>query len=134
MLNASQQANSNSIEESEETDVAEVSMTASDILEHLFCPRLTYFELYLKIPEHQEKRFKVQKGRTVHEDKMRLDPEYLRKKLGCVEREKAVYLSSKCGIRGIVDEVLFLDDGMLPLLITNTRSTRIGHLGTTSIS
>jgi len=50
------------------------SITASDILEYLFCPRFTYFELYLKIPEHQEKRFKVQKGRTVHEDKMRVNP------------------------------------------------------------
>ncbi|RLB96463.1 MAG: CRISPR-associated protein Cas4 [Deltaproteobacteria bacterium] len=87
------------------------SITASDILEHLFCPRFTYFEMYLKIPEHQEKRFKVQKGRTVHEDKMRMNPDYLRKKLGCVERKKSVYLSSKCGMRGIVDEVLFLDDG-----------------------
>ncbi len=111
MLYPSQQANSNGVEESEETDGAEFSITASNILEYLFCPRFTYFELYLKIPEHQEKRFKVQKGRTVHEDKMRLNPEYLRKKLGCVEREKAVYLSSKCGIRGIVDEVLFLNDG-----------------------
>jgi len=87
------------------------SITASDILEHLFCPRFTYFELYLKIPEHQERRFKVQKGRTIHEDKMRVNPQYLRKKLGCVERKKSVYLSSERGLRGIVDEVLFLDDG-----------------------
>ncbi|MCK4388740.1 MAG: CRISPR-associated protein Cas4 [Desulfobacterales bacterium] len=87
------------------------SITASDILEHLFCPRFTYFELYLKISEHQEKRFKVQKGRTIHEDKIRVNPEYLRKKLGCVERKKSVYLSCKRGLRGIVDEILFLDDG-----------------------
>ena len=90
---------------------AAFSITASDILEHLYCPRFTYFELYLKIPEHQERRFKVQKGRTIHEDKMRVNPEYLRKKLGCVERKKSVYLSSERGLRGIVDEVLFLDDG-----------------------
>jgi CRISPR-associated exonuclease Cas4 len=87
------------------------SITASDILEYLFCPRFTYFEVYLQIPEHQEKRFKVQKGRMVHEDKMRLNPDYLRKKLGCVDRKTAVYLSSERGMRGIVDEVLFLDDG-----------------------
>jgi CRISPR-associated exonuclease Cas4 len=87
------------------------SITASDILEYLFCPRFTYFEVYLQIPEHQEKRFKVQKGRMVHEDRMRLNPDYLRKKLGCVDRKTAVYLSSERGMRGIVDEVLFLDDG-----------------------
>jgi CRISPR-associated exonuclease Cas4 len=86
------------------------SMTASDILEFLFCPRFIYFENYLGIPEHQEKRFKVQKGRIVHEDKKIINPDYLRKKIGCVARRKAVYLSGQ-GMRGIVDEVLFLDDG-----------------------
>jgi CRISPR-associated exonuclease Cas4 len=87
------------------------SITASDILEFLFCPRFTYFQNYLNIPQYEEKRFKVRKGRTVHEDKKSINPDYLRKKLGCVERKKAVYLSSEQGIRGIVDEILFLDDG-----------------------
>ncbi|CAN2040608.1 CRISPR-associated exonuclease Cas4 [Candidatus Magnetomoraceae bacterium gMMP-15] len=87
------------------------SIMATDILEHLFCPRFTYFEKYLLIPEHQEKRFKVQKGRIVHEDKLRVNPDYLRKKQGCIERKKSVYLSSEYGLRGIVDEILFLNDG-----------------------
>ena len=88
-----------------------VSITAWDILEHLFCPQFTYFQSYPQIPQHEEKCFKVQKGRTVHEDKMRVKPEYLRKKFGCIERKKSLYLSSKRGLRGIVDEVLFLGDG-----------------------
>ena len=43
--------------------------------------------------------------------------DYLRKKLGVVSKEQAVYLASpKVRVRGIVDEVLFLDDGtMAPL-------------------
>ncbi len=104
-----------SIEDNEVNDIdngeAAFSVTASDLLEHLFCPRFTYFQSYLHLPQHEEKRFKVQKGRTVHEDKVRVNPEYLRKKLGCVERKKAVYPSSERGLRGIVDEVLFLGDG-----------------------
>jgi len=93
------------------TDQAVFSITASDILEYLYCPRFIYFENYLDIPQHQEKRFKVRKGRDVHDDKQRINPAYLRKKLGCIERESSVYLSSARGIRGIVDEILFLDDG-----------------------
>ena len=93
------------------TDQAVFSITASDILEYLYCPRFIYFENYLDIPQHEEKRFKVQKGRDVHDDKQRINPAYLRKKLGCIERESSVYLSSARGIRGIVDEILFLDDG-----------------------
>jgi len=90
----------------------EFSITASDILEYLFCPRFIYFENYLDIPQHEEKRFKVQKGRSIHEDKMQFNPQYLRKNLGCVERKKSVYLSSATkGIRGIVDEILFMNDG-----------------------
>lgn len=102
-----------------DTDVSEIegdssgfSITASDILEYLFCPRFIYFENYLDIPQHEERRFKVQKGRTIHEDKMRVNPQYLRKKFGCLERRRSVYLSSTIrGIRGIIDEILFLDDG-----------------------
>jgi len=37
------------------------SITASDILEFLYCPRFTYFENYLDIPQHEEKRFKSSK-------------------------------------------------------------------------
>jgi CRISPR-associated exonuclease Cas4 len=87
------------------------SVMASHLLEYLYCPRYTYFEHVLDIPEHQEKRFKVQKGRDVHSRVRKTNPNYLRKKLGVVDKKSDVYLSSPVGIRGIVDEVLFLKDG-----------------------
>jgi CRISPR-associated exonuclease Cas4 len=65
----------------------------------------------LQIPEHQEKRFKVQHGRTIHEEKSKINPDYLPKKLGCLRKESSVYLSSPRGKRGVVDEFLFLNDG-----------------------
>lgn len=89
----------------------EFSITASNLLEYLFCPRFAYFELYLAIPQHEEKRFKVQQGRTVHDEKASLNPDYLRKKIGCIERKTGVYLASEEGLRGVVDEILFLKDG-----------------------
>lgn len=87
------------------------SITASHLLEYLFCPRFTYFEYVLDIPQHEERRFKVVKGRDIHEKARKLNPGYLRKKLGVVDKESDVYLSSPKGIRGIIDEILFLDDG-----------------------
>jgi CRISPR-associated exonuclease Cas4 len=89
----------------------EFSITASNLIEYLFCPRFTYFEIYLAIPQHEEKRFKVEQGRKVHDDKTRFDSDYLRKKIQCVGRKTNVYLASKNGLRGIVDEILFLADG-----------------------
>ena len=87
-------------------------ITISDVLEYLFCPRFIYFMHCLEIPQHQEMRFKVLRGREVHEEKRSVNPHYLRKKIGVVRREQNVFLASKehC-IKGIVDEVLFLDDG-----------------------
>ncbi len=87
------------------------SITASHLLEYLFCPRFTYFEYVLDIPEHQEKRFKVEQGRRIHEKIRKINPGYLRKKLGVKEKKMDVYLASPLGLRGIIDEILFLDDG-----------------------
>ena len=88
------------------------SLTASQMLEYLYCPRFIYFENVLDIPENQGKRFKVQKGRIVHEKVRKTNSEYLRKKIGVKEKKSDVYLASPLGIRGIVDEVLFLNDDM----------------------
>ena len=86
-------------------------ITASHLLEYLFCPRFTYFEFVLCVPEHQEKRFKVVKGRQVHEQVRKTNPGYLRKRIGVGEVKSDVYLAGPEGERGIVDEILFLKDG-----------------------
>jgi CRISPR-associated exonuclease Cas4 len=84
----------------------------SDVLEYLFCPRFIYFMHCLAIPQHEESRFKVIKGRQVHDEKRITNTEYLRKKLGVLKKEINVFIASKNNhIKGIVDEVLFLDDG-----------------------
>lgn len=89
-------------------------ITPSEVIQHLYCPRFTYFMHCLKIPQHEDQRFKVQKGREVHKDKEEQNRAYLRKKLGCVKKDISVYLASKSlRVRGIVDEVLFLDDNTL---------------------
>lgn len=90
---------------------SDFTLTATHLLEYLYCPRFTYFEHVLCIPEYQEKRFKVEKGRKIHETVRKTNRRYLRKKLGVVDKKNDVYLSSPVGIRGIVDEILFLEDG-----------------------
>lgn len=88
-----------------------MSFTASQLIEYLFCPRFTYFEYVLQIPQKEETRFKVQKGRTIHEKIRKMNPGYLRKKLNVIEKQSDCYLSSQSGIRGIVDEILFFENG-----------------------
>lgn len=89
-------------------------LTASDVLEHIYCPRFTWFMHVQNIPQHEDKRFKVLKGREIHQRRETENKTYLRKKLGVVKKETAVYLASaRLRIRGIVDELLWLADGSI---------------------
>ena len=90
----------------------EVFITVSDVMEYLFCPRFIYFMHCLGIPQHEEKRYKVLKGKALHEARKKVNKSYIRKKLQCVRKDVAVYLvSRKYCLKGEVDEVLFLEDG-----------------------
>jgi len=91
-----------------------VPLTVTHVLEHLYCPRFTYFEYVLAVPERQERRPLVQRGRQAHEERRKINPHYLRKKLGVVRRQFDVPMASAAlGVRGSVDEVLTLADGTM---------------------
>lgn len=90
----------------------EIFITVSDALEYLFCPRFIFFIHCLKIPQREEKRYKVLKGRELHESREKVNKNYVRRKLNCVRKEISVYLTSnRYHFKGEVDEVLFLEDG-----------------------
>lgn len=87
-------------------------IVVSDLIEYGFCPRFIYFMHCLKIPQHEEKRYKVLKGREIHKIRVKTNREYLRRKLNVVRKEFDVPLTSKDGnYRGIIDEILFFGDG-----------------------
>ena len=90
----------------------EIFVTVSDALEYLFCPRFIFFMHCLGIAQREERRYKVLKGRELHESREKVNRDYVRKKLNCVRKEISVYLTShKYHFKGEVDEVLFLEDG-----------------------
>jgi CRISPR-associated exonuclease Cas4 len=90
----------------------EIFVTVSDALEYLFCPRFIFFMHCLGIAQREERRYKVLKGRELHESREKVNRDYVRKRLNCVGKEISVYLTSrKYHFKGEVDEVLFLEDG-----------------------
>jgi CRISPR-associated exonuclease Cas4 len=99
-------------------------LTPSEVLEHVFCPRFTYFMPCLRISQQEHKRYKVMKGRKLHEKRSRDNPGFTRKRVGCVKRLTDVYLASpQLHVRGTVDEILELEDGSLaPLDYKMTRA------------
>ncbi len=92
-----------------------ISITPSHIIEYLFCPRYTYFEYVLNIPQNEEKYYKVMKGRNIHDTKLIRNTEYLRKKIGIIDKKQEVYITND-NLRGKVDEVLWLNDGTMASL------------------
>lgn len=88
------------------------SITPSHIIQYLYCPRFTYFEHVLKVPQSEDKFFKVTKGREVHEQKARQNVEYLRQRIGATDKLINQYLTNDL-LRGEVDEILTLEDGTL---------------------
>lgn len=93
-------------------DYNDVLITPSEILEHLFCGRFTYFERHLLLPEFQERREKVRRGRELHAVREATNRSYLRRRLGVAEKRIDVSLvSPRHHLRGRLDEVLFFTDG-----------------------
>ena len=92
-----------------------LSITPSHIIEHLYCPRYTFFQYVLCVPQFEEKFYKVSKGRHIHDSKLEQNKAYLRKRIGVTDKRLNQYLTNDY-LRGEVDEVLFLNDGtMAPL-------------------
>lgn len=89
-----------------------ISLTPSHIIEYLFCPRFTYYEYVLGIPQYEEKSYKVMRGRELHDEKLERNKSYLRKKIGVVDKHLDQYLTNPW-LRGKIDEVLELHDGTL---------------------
>jgi len=91
------------------------SITPSDIIQYLYCPRFTYFEYVLAIPQYEEKSYKAMRGRQLHDYKQKVNKDYLRKRIGVIQKYQEQYLTNNM-LRGKVDEVLELEDGtMAPL-------------------
>lgn len=88
------------------------SITPSHIIQHLYCPRFTYFEWVLRLPQNEEKYSKVMRGRELHDDRLERNKGYLRRRLGVVKRYDNQYLTDTL-LRGRIDEVLELEDGTL---------------------
>ncbi len=92
-------------------------ISPSDVMECLYCPRFIYFMYCLDLIQNEKARDKVLKGRHIHKLKAVRNKNYLRKKIGAVDKQIEVRLvSHEHRLHGIVDEVLTLDDEtMAPL-------------------
>ena len=64
------------------------NITASMMMEYIYCPRRIYFSKTLKIPDNDSKNFKMMEGKRLHADKVVNESEYLRKRIVEENEEK----------------------------------------------
>lgn len=87
-------------------------ITPSEVIEYLYCPRFLYYMKVLCVSQHEHRRKLVNKGRDIHNLKLVRNKEYLRSRIGVIDKHQEVYLTSrKLHLVGKIDEVLFLEDG-----------------------
>ena len=89
-----------------------MTLTPSHIIEYLYCPRFTFYEYVLTIPQNEETDYKVMRGRELHDRKLEENKDYLRRRIGAVGKHLDQYLTNDL-LRGRIDEVLELADGTL---------------------
>ncbi len=88
-----------------------IYITPSEVIEYIFCPRFIYYMNVLKIKQREEKRYLVEKGRKIHDTKIVRNKDYIRKKIGCIDKKLDQYLvSERLKLKGKVDEVLFFEN------------------------
>ena len=89
-----------------------MNLTPSHIIEYLYCPRFTFYEYVMTIPQNEDQNYKVMRGRELHDRKLEENKDYLRRRIGAVGKHLDQYLTNDL-LRGRVDEVLELADGTL---------------------
>lgn len=88
-------------------------ITPTDIKNLNYCKRLIYFEKCLLISENLTNNYKVQKGKELHNKKEKENIRYLRKRIDVINKMNNVELySNKYHFKGIVDEILFFNNGL----------------------
>jgi CRISPR-associated exonuclease Cas4 len=92
-------------------------VSPTDIKQLNYCKRFIFYMKCLNIPEQIKNRFKVQKGKELHERKIIENKNYLRKRLAVSEKKINVEVySKKHEIKGIIDELLFLEDNTCAII------------------
>lgn len=111
-------------------------LSVTNVVEHAFCPRFTYFQLVLGIEQREEKRGTVLAGRTFHSGHSKTNKSYKIKKIEGVKLTEILLYSKKYLFSGKIDEAIETPDEVLIIerkysdytVIGSTIRTQLGLL------
>lgn len=89
------------------------SLSVTNVVEHAFCPRFTYFQLVLGIEQREEKRGTVIAGRTLHSRHSMTNKSYKIKRFEGAKLTEILLYSKKHMFSGKIDEAIETSDEVL---------------------
>lgn len=81
-------------------------LTVTDVVEHEFCPKFTYFSKILCLEQYEEKRGTVKSGKLVHQRHELTNKDYTYKKIQGKKIIAQKYYSKKIELVGKIDEAI----------------------------
>ncbi len=111
-------------------------LTVTNVVEHAFCPRFTYFQLVLGIEQLEGKRGTVLAGRTFHSKHSKTNKSYKIKRLTGLKLTELLLYCKEYGFSGKIDEAIETADEVLIIerkysdyvIISQTIKTQVGLL------
>ncbi len=88
-------------------------LSVTNVVEHAFCPRFTYFQLVLGIEQREGKRGTVLAGRTFHSRHSTTNKSYKIKRLNGVKLTEILLYSKEYMFSGKIDEAIEASDEIL---------------------
>lgn len=111
-------------------------LSVTNVVEHAFCPRFTYFQLVLGIEQREGKRGTVLAGRTFHSCHSMTNKSYKIKRLNGVKLTEVLLYSKEYMFSGKIDEAIEASNEVLIIerkysdyvIVGSTMKTQLGLL------
>jgi CRISPR-associated exonuclease Cas4 len=88
-------------------------LTVTDVVEHVFCPKFTYYSSVLGLKQYEEKRGTVKAGRQLHQKHEKTNKDYTPQPFLGKKLTGRKYYSQKLNLSGKIDEAVETQDEII---------------------
>jgi len=103
------------------------NLTVTDVVEHAFCPKFTYFQKVLGLKQHEEKRGTVSTGRKFHNKHATTNKEYIPKRIDGKKITEVQFFSKKYEFTGKIDEAIETENEIILIERKYSNNAAIGQ-------
>lgn len=90
-----------------------MTITVTDVVEHVFCPKFTYYSSVLGLKQYEEKRGTVKVGKQIHQKHEKTNKDYTPQQFVGKKLIGYKYYSQKLDLSGKIDEAIETQDEII---------------------